>query len=224
MGFTVFNTLVPRHHPGHLGRELGLPDWFHDKRWTVRVHTDGDRPLGTADGDEPLIPDPAQAVLVIELVNDWDRTFLIMRTQTLIDQTPSTCTPDSHLDYVPWDEWRGDTMVLDAQMRNSGRRIFIHGAQVELMWYPLPGADWEGQYVGVQTFDFSRRGRSSMRLVGRGKGGTLFTVPLDGGRCFKFEPDDTLTMVDTEPRTLNDGSFFYLVSCHSQSVGRGVIG
>ena len=224
MGLSVFNTLVPQQPLANPGRNLGLPHWYHNKDWTVTVHTDGGRPLGAADGDERFIPDPAQAVLIVQLTNDWDQAFLIMRTQTLIDQTPSTCTSDSYRDYVPWDEWRGDAMVLEVRMRGYAPRVFIHGAQVELVGYPLPGSLREAQYVNVQTFDFSRRGRSSMRLVGGGKGGTLVSVPLEGGRCFRIEPGDLHGMMDRELRSLNDGSFFYVVSRHSQFVGRRVVG
>ena len=221
MELTVFNTLIPQHHPGNM-RRLELPQPFYGQHWTSQMHLDGDSLLGTLNRDEPLIADPAQAVLVVELANSQDLcVFLVIRTQALIDQTFSTCAPNS---LVPWDEWRGDTVAMEVQMHNNDPEIFIHGARVVLVWPdPVSEPNLRGTYSGVQVLDFSRRGRSSMQPPDGGRGGTGSVVPLEGGRCFRIYPSDAGATSEDQLRSLSDGSFFYLVGCRPQSAGRGIV-
>ena len=207
----VFNTLIPQGDPGGL-RRLGLPQRFHDRgtEMAAEIIVDHNRPLGTLNRDEPLIADPAQAVLVLEIPHDLDpHVFLVMRTQALVEQTLLTCTDSC----VPWDEWRGDAVVMESQVSDSEPITFVHGAQVVVVWVNHAG-DW-----GVQTLDFSRRGRSSLPLWGDGSGeieGTQFEDCCDR----IFESRDGMDPRDL--KSLGDGSLFWLVSCLSQSVGGGV--
>lgn len=222
---TVFNTLIPQHRPGNM-RRLGLSRRSYGRHWTGRMSLDGDRPLGTPDRDEPLIADPTQALLVLELSIGRDPSvFLVIRTQVLlglIDQTPSTCVSSSP---VPWDEWMGDTVVIEVQVHDNHLRVFIHGAQAVFVWsHPVSEPNLRGTSSTVQIFDFSRRGRGSPQPPDGGRGGTESIVPLEGGRCFRFYPSDAGAGSDDELRSLGDGNFFYLVSCRPQFVGRGVIG
>ena len=116
----VFNTLVPQDHPGNL-RRLELPQQFHHT--AAKICVDRDRSLGT----QPLIPDPAQAVLVVELENSWDaRVFLVVKTHALIEQTCSTFADPC----VPWDEWGRDVMVMEGSMHGGNPHTFVHGAQI----------------------------------------------------------------------------------------------
>jgi len=85
--------------PGNLQRLALLPR-FYDRAGEISI--DQDRPLGELNGDEPLIADPAQAVLVLMFAEGCDPcTLLVMRMQALGEQTNQTCTDFS----VPWNEW-----------------------------------------------------------------------------------------------------------------------
>lgn len=214
----MFDTLIPQYHPGNL-RRLGLPQRFHGQTWVGSIHADHNRPLGTPNRDEPLIADPAQAILIVELANSWDlHALLVIRTQALIDQKPShELNP-----LVPWGEWGGDAVVMEALMSDDDPDILIHGAQVVLVWpHRISEPNRHGPYrnFDVQTFDFSRRGRSSQQLLDGEEGETESNMPLEGGRWFRFEPGGAGASLDGELRSLSDGSLFYLVSCRPSPAG-----
>jgi len=82
-------------------------------------------------------------------------------------------------------------------IRNSSRKT------IWVVWVHFTG-DW-----GVQTFDFSRRGRSSLPLWGGG-GGEIERMGI--GDCCDpiFEKRDDMDPWDL--KSLSDGSLFYLVS------------
>lgn len=211
---TVFNTLFPQDHPGNL-RRLALPQQFHDRR--VRIHVDHDRPLGRPNGKEPLIADPAQTVLIVEFVSDWDPPVpLVVTMQVFVGQTHLT-----HRDSpVPWDEWTRDSVVMDVQipMRGNELQTFVHGAQVVValaLCTDTDLCDWPEFYHGVQTFDFSRQGRSSMPLWGGGHGGTKRVLLFEEGGCLKFDQGEVPWK---RLSSLSDGTLLYLVSFLSQSV------
>jgi len=203
----VFNTLIPQGRPGNL-RRLGLPHRFRDR--AVYIILDNDRLFGTLNKDEPFTADPAQAVIVLGMVNDWDpHVFLVMRIQALVEQTLLACT-DSR---IPWNEWRGDAVVVESPIDAGEPEIFVHDAQVVVVWVDFTG-DW-----GVQTFDFSRRGRSSLPPW-IGGGGEIKRTGLEEYCDHIFKPSD-----DVDPwslGSLSDGSLFFLVSCFPRSVGSEV--
>jgi len=96
--FTVFNTLVSQDHSGYLQR-LALPPEFHGRGANIRV--DRDRDLGTPNKDEVLLPDPAQAVLAIDLLGHQElRVLLVMRSQVLVKRVYTVHTDSP----VPWHE------------------------------------------------------------------------------------------------------------------------
>ena len=96
---TVFNTLISRDDPGYL-RRLVFPPEFRDM--PADIHVDCDRDLGTLGKDAALLPDPAQAVLVMDIWADRElRILLVVRTQVLVEQVHSARTDLC----VPWDEW-----------------------------------------------------------------------------------------------------------------------
>jgi len=79
----MFNTLIPQGRPGNL-RRLGLPQGSHHYQAT-KIYIDHDRPLGALNRNEPLIVDPAQADLILEIMN-WDlRVFFVVRIQALVE-------------------------------------------------------------------------------------------------------------------------------------------
>jgi len=202
----VLNTLIPQDHPGNLLR-LGAPQQFYS--WNATVHIDHDRPLGPPNIDEPLVTDPAQAVLVVEIMRGRDPpTSLAIRMQALIEQ-PCSTRVGSH---VPWGEWGADAVIMQAPMFDDQPATFVHGARVMVVWTRVTYRDWLEEYCyEVYTLDFSQRGRSSLPHWCGGDGGP-------GGGCIKFEPAYGMSSWDTLT-SLSDGSLYFLVSCLSQSVG-----
>ena len=122
----MFDTLTPRDHPGHL-KLLEYPLKFRNKLPHILVN----RRLGTPDKDEAFLADPAQAVIVIELVGGLGPpNLLVVPTLALIEQTNSEHA-GSH---VPWDEWGRDAVVIEVP-NDDGYRIstFVYGAQVMIV-------------------------------------------------------------------------------------------
>jgi len=161
--------------------------------------------------DEPLVADPAQAVLVVEVMRGWDLlAFLVIRMQALIEQPCSTRLGSR----VPWEEWGTDAVITQGPMYDDQPATFVHGAQVVVMWAHITlKVDWSEEfYYRVYTLDFSQRGRSSLPLWCGGGGGS-------GEECIKFEPAHGMSSWDVL-RSLSDGSLYFLVSRLSQSVGR----
>ena len=199
---TVFNTLVPEHHPQNT-RRLELPLSFHNRAAEIRV--DHDRPLGTPNGDEPLIADPDQVILVMELMEGSKaHVFLVVRMQALIGPIYST-HPGSK---VPWDEWGRGAVIAEVPTLGRNPCTFIHGAQMVTVREYI--VRLSGKY-SVQTFDFSRRGCGSLQVQGRGGGAEEIVLSQDEGRLI-FELDDGTSPLDGL-KLLGDGRLFYLVSC-----------
>ena len=208
MELLVFDTLIPQDHPGS-SWELELPQRFHN--WAATIYTDHERQLGVPDRGEPFIADPNQAVLVIQLKNylPGGLAFLIVRVQALIEESRPT-----HADHrVPWDEWGRDAVVAEDLVRSVGWCIFVHGAQV-VVTQTDPFRDQQKYEKSLRTFDFSRRGCSSLPLWGGEGGGTQRTVPSEDEGLARPAPGDGATPVG-QLRSLNDGSLFCPVSCPS---------
>lgn len=210
VGLVVFNTIIPQYHPGIL-RRLALP---HE---TFAIIVDRDRPLGIMDVDEPLITDPTQAILVVEPVNNLDPP-VVVTMQALVGQTHPTCA-DS---LIPWNEWGRDAVIMEILLlvHYSRLQTFVHDAQVVVAFTCSDSWDFPAYCCGVQTFDFSRRGCSSLLLRG---GETRRGAPIGGEDSFRFGPGGPMI-----PRrglgSLSDGSLFYLVGRFSKSTGSNLIG
>jgi len=207
----VFNTLVPQDHPGYLQR-LAFPLEFRRHK-RANVHLDHDRDLGTPSDDEGLLPDPAQAVLVIDLWGDGEpHVLFVVRTQALVEQVHSVRTDSP----VPWDEWGRDAVVIEVQNDDSHSIFaFVHSAQVKI-------ARWSGVLgrYDVRTFDFSQRGRSSLPL--RGGADAERRVLFEAGVNLKFGSDDGSSPWG-ELKPLSDGSLFDLVSRLTHHIGSEVV-
>ena len=118
---TAFNTAIPQDHPGSL-RRLELPSLFY--HWTIKIRVDNDRQLGAPKGCEPLIADPAQVVLVMELTRGWnDPVFLVVSMRAVIEETCSTRAGSG----IPWDEWGRDAVALEVPTPGWTPRAFVHG-------------------------------------------------------------------------------------------------
>ncbi|KAF9649090.1 hypothetical protein BDM02DRAFT_3114447 [Thelephora ganbajun] len=104
--FTLFNTLTPQRHSRNL-RRFRVPPRYRD--WFVSVKTDREMPLGTLNRDGPLITDPAQAFLLVDLCNNdmSSHVFIVFRTQTLIAHA---CLISADT-YIHWDELERDAMI-----------------------------------------------------------------------------------------------------------------
>jgi len=204
----VFDTLIPQDHPGYL-RRLLFPLEFRRNRSNITIYVDHDRDLGTPNKDKVLLPDPAQAVVIVELGGIREpHVLLVVRTQALVKQV--------HYSSVPWDEWGRDAVAIRVQNNFSRSYTFVHGAQVmigrALLPHGLGGYD-------VRTFDFGKRGCGSLPLRG-GDDGTERRVLFEDGANLVFEPDDGLNL-RVELRSLSDGSLMYLVSFPAQRIGGG---
>ena len=173
--------------------------------------------MGTLNKEDPLIADPAQTVLVVEITGAWNLVFLAVRTQALIEHACSTRV-DSH---VPWGEWGTGVVITRTTTRHSVPDTFVHGAQVVVMWpHDLFGMSWSCEcYYKAHTLDFSQRGRSSLPLWYEEGGGCEWSSLSEGERYIKFEPGHGMCAGD-KLRSLSDGSLFFLVSRLLQSVGK----
>ena len=207
--FTVFNTLVQDDH--HVNsRRFRVPLRYHS--WQVSVHVDGNQCLGTPDRDGPLITDPAQAVLVVELINyHGRRDLIIVRVQTLIEHACSSGAED----YVPWDEWGRDATVMEIPIDDDdGSYPLVHGARVVLVKM--------GVVPHLRIFDFSRRGCSILPPWGEGDGAERM-ASFEGGQNLLLQGDEDMTGWRLD--TLGNGDFVHLVSYfhHWDSGGRLIV-
>ena len=212
----VFNTLIPQDHPGNLQR-FGFPPEF--RNWRARIFVDHDRDLGTPNRDEALIADPAQGVLVMDLLQFFGpHTLLVVRTQ-IFDQ-PYSVHGDSGV--VPWAEWGRYVVALAPEVHLRELFTFVHGAQVVVAW-AIYGDNWYqpgNPCYHVRTFNF---GQGSPLPLRRGDNGTGWTALFEDGVSFTFESGIDTRGKD-ELRSLSNGSLFYLVSCLPQPRGSEVVG
>ena len=183
-------------------QRLAFPLEFHGM--CANMHIDLGRDLGTPNKDEVLLPDPAQAVLVMDIWADRElRILLVVRTQVLVKQTYSVRAGSP----VPWDEWGRDAMAIEVQNDGGHRMLtFVHGAQV--MIARASSLRGLGNY-DVRTFGFSQRGRKSLPI--RGEADAERRVLFEAGVNLKFEPDDGIGP-QGELKPLSDGSLICLVS------------
>jgi len=113
--------------------------------------------------------------------------------------------------------------VVEVPARNHAPCVFVHGAQVVVMWpHGTSAQAWlrDRDYYGVHLLDFSWRGRSSLPRGGGFKGNAL----IDDEWRFSFETGVGVSVLRNELRSLSDGSIFCLVSCLSRTVCSGAVG
>lgn len=201
----VFNTLVPQDHPSN-SRRFGVPDPSGSHDWTACIYVDRDRSLGAPNIDDPFVADPAQAILVMKLINDLDlHVLVVVRTQALIQLA---CSPHAG-SHVPWDEWGEGAVFVGPQKYNGDTSIFIHGTKMMVTHAYRRILQGPPSFC-VHTFDFNRRERDSLTLSNEDCGVTESTS-FPGGKCFSVKASegmDPWSSLDS----LGDGSLFYLVS------------
>ena len=212
----VFNTLIPQDHPNNARRFIVLPG--PDDRG-ARILVDCDRPLGILDMDEPLVADPAQAIFVMEFASSQGPSFLVVvRTQALIEHV---CSPRTDFN-VPWDVWGKGAVVMELPTHCHYVSTFVHGTKAMVQTVTGFRVGHHSTY-GIHTFDFSRRGCSSLQLLNEEGGGTEREALLfKDGWNFEFNGIKGMSPWDTL-ESLGDGSLFYLVSCFYRSIRSKVV-
>ena len=205
----VFNTLIPQDHPSNT-RWFRLPSWLHG--WDAFKHVDSNMHLGTPSMDDPFVADPAQAILVVELVGGSDPSvFVVLQTQALIE---CACSPRADFN-VPWDDWGKGAVIMEILSYGNIIPTFVHGTKVVMQ----VSTDVQPRSNSIHTFDFSRRGCSSLQLLREEGGRTERKALLKDGWSFEFEGSGGMSSWNIlEP--LGDGSLFYSVSCFYRSIGR----
>ena len=205
--FTLFDTLVPRNHPVG-SRRFRLPPKY--RGWLPIVYVDSDRCFETLARDRPLTTDPTQAVFVMKLaIPSQPRVLLIVRIQPLIDHVDSMSTDAC----VSWDEWGRSAVVMEVPEGASvdrGPYLLVQGVHVTwVMMFVTPGVDG-CPHPHLCTFDFGRRGWSTLPLRDEGNG-TERGVSFEDGRHFLLlqgNPEMSGLGLDS----LGDGRLMYLVS------------
>jgi len=151
----AFNTLIPQDDPQNL-RRFGLPSQYSNE-YSIFIHVDPDRWLGTPDGDMPLIPDPTQAILVIGVEKPHQRGVLfVMRMQAFIEYV---CSPRTDA-WIPWDEWGRGAAIIEIPLWDERPTTHVHGTNVVVLKREFRG-NWEHR---VRIFHFGRGGYGALLL------------------------------------------------------------
>ena len=211
---TVFNTLIPQYLPGG-SRRLGLPRQYHNGR--VILHVDQDRSLGRLDMDGPLIPDPSQAIFVMQFLGPRSRSVLqIVQTEALIDLVCSTCAND----HVPWDEWGRGAAFIEIPIPGYTAPVHVHGTHLMVK---APSLLRLRYYNCIYTFDFCRRRCSTLSLWDGEGDGTQRRAVFKDGQEFMPEGCEDMNWWDTLG-SLGDGTLFRQVSYLSHPGSNGTTG
>ena len=196
--FTFFNTLVPQDHPNNL-RRLRFPQTF---RRCMAFLVDGvEMALGTFHSNGPLIADPTQALLVVNLRGGTlSKVFVILRVQALIAHM---CSTDGNT-HIPWDELGRDAMIM--KLPENVPLLLLQGVHIiEPKTRDIPGDE---NHFRLRTFDFSRRG-SSLRCEKSANG--EWTALYEGEQDIIFEGYESTggwTLY-----SLGNGALYSIVSC-----------
>ena len=212
----VFNTFIPQDDPSN-SRRFSIPSGPYDL--DARICIDHNRHLGTPGVDEHLVVDPAQAIFVMEFLNSRDLPVLVVaRTQALIDHA---CSPraDSH---VPWDEWGKGAVFMEVPEHRNRISTFVHGTKV-MVQEPTDFRPRHPSSYRIYIFDFSRRGRSSLKLLNEEGGRTERVASFEDAPGFEVEASEGMSLWDSL-ESLGDGSLFYLASRFYRSIGTKVVG
>lgn len=196
--FTLFDTSVSQDHPTNFQR-FRLPLEYCG--WRPSVTLDIGTGLGILNHDEPLIVDPTQALVLLNLSSDGASTsvFVVLRIQALVEQVCLMGT-DTH---IPWRELERDAVVVEASTSDSN--FYIHG--VHVIEETRHSTSFDGIFpMYVHVFDFSRRGCSAFRDV---DDETVRAAWREGRRDFTFEQSGDI--VDDVFGALGNGTFSCLV-------------
>lgn len=200
--FIVFNTFFPQEHPRNV-RRFKLPPKCHGR--SVLAYLDRGRSQGGVNRDGPLIVDPAQTILVIEL---WPtptekHALIILRIQPLVERAGSIRTEVE----IPWDEWGRGATIMDVPINNHNSSTIVHGARMLMIHYT--GHD-QNEHHRIHIFDFSRRGSPSLPVLGGSDGGIERKAVFEDGRSCLFKDGDGMSSWGLQ--SLGDSLVFYIVS------------
>jgi len=209
----VFNTLIPQDYPRN-AREFSLPPRY-DSDYYALIHVDRDRYLGILDKDMPLITDPTQAILVVEVSRPMRRSvLLIVRMQALIEHV---CSPRTDVQ-VPWDEWGRGAVIMENQPFDHRLPIHVHGVHVVVL--KTQSRDGRRHEHLIRTFNFGRRRYGSLPLLDTEGDGTERRALFEDGKEFTLEAD---MFSWGGMQSLGDGTFFHPVSYLSHFGSNNVI-
>ena len=205
LGFTLFDTLVPRDHPVDSMR-FGLPPRYHN--WLPIVCVDYDRCFGAPDRGRPFTTDPTQAIIVVKLDGpDGSCVFLIVRTQTLIEHV-RLVGADA---WIPWNVWGRNTVVMEipqSEDADGSPYPTVQGVRVVLMKRSaFPGV--HGYRLQLCAFGFGPRGWNTLPLRDEGDGPER-RARFEDGQDLLFRGEREL--VEWGFDSLGDGRFLHLVS------------
>ena len=193
----VFDTRIPQSCPEDFQR-FELPWRYICGPLHVRV--DCDRPLGMDIREEPFTVDPAQAVFLVEFSlmcrRSGSRVLLAVRTTAFIGRTGS---------YFPWEEWGGDSVVLEISLGRSKMSTFVRGVHLVVVICVR-------RYCCLWTFDLSKRGCHALPvLIGMGSVGEKRLV-LEDSRDVLLKGIRTADMDPANMSVLGDGTVVYPAS------------
>jgi len=192
--FTLFNTFISQDHPGNL-RRFRIPMRYHKS--VLVVKTEHSMSLGTPDRDGPLIVDPAQEFIVLELFDASalkPYVLIVLRIQALIKRA---CSVDTEIQ-ISWEEWGRDAMIMEMPTFDS--RIYVQGTHVvEAKVRSVSGG--EAKRICLRTFDFSKRGCSTLWDE---SSETVRAAWHEDGRDLFLEGGDNMNLY-----SLGNGTFFH---------------
>ena len=193
---TVFNTVTPRSDPSN-SRQFSLPPQYCDGH--ALIHADQGRSLGALNGDGPLVTDPTQAILVVEIVRL--RLLLIVRIQTLVERV---CSTRAEVE-IPWDEWGRGVVSMKTPQASYDSPICVHGTHLMVVKTP----SWHGlsDYNRVRTFDFGRRGCGTLPFLDEEGGGTERRAAFEDGQELTLDESGDVAWWGGM-RSLGDGNLF----------------
>jgi len=198
--FSVFNTLVPQNNSRN-PRHFLVPSKY--RTWFPYMNASHSTPSGTLDRDGPLIIDPTQAVLAVELFSreePWAIFLVVLRTQALIEHACSVSTDTD----IPWDEWGSKVMNIEIPADGDNAHVIVQGVHVIVVKHDAVPGDGVRKCLRLRIFDFNRQGYGALR-EGCAAGPTAW---YEGGRDVFLEGSEYVT--EDELCSLGDGSFFYL--------------
>ena len=203
----VFDTCVLQDHPEYF-RRFGLPPRY--RYHSARINVGCDRPLGSVASGEPLIVDPFQAVLVVELnystIPDT-HVLLVVRTNALTERRFSVRTDP----FIPWEEWGQGSVTMKIPLEGITLSTFVYGTRVVVVLcvsHNVPDR--------LYTFDSSKLGYRALPPWG-GVSGVGMKSTFEDGQGLVLEGSQGM-----DPRDmllLGNGILVYLdsVSYHSCS-------
>ena len=199
--FTLFDTSVSQAYPTNF-RRFRLPlKYLH---FYPSMALDACIGLGMLNQDEPLIVDPIQAFVLLQLSINYESTnvAIALRIKALVEQA---CLVGADT-YIPWGELERDAVVVEMLVPYPG--FHVQGVNVI---HKASDGDEVPACFRARAFPFSRLGCSTLRDA---DGETVRKVWRERGRDFTLEMSEGIA--GRNPSPLGNGVFYCLVCgfCH----------